>query len=166
VLKADIAISALLDRDYRCPEEITELVREARGTVPNFHVLEAKEIENYLLAPSAIARAINERLKERKSKIPAISVEVVQIMLSQLSDEMKSSVLSQLISNRMRYFDNRTSKDPATVAKEAISLLDKDWKSLSSKLMAVPGKQLLAGLNTKLQESYGISIKLRRSYGT
>jgi hypothetical protein len=158
VLKADIAISALLDRDYRCPEEIEELVRETRGTVPNFHILAGKEIENYLLVPSAIARAINERLKERKSKIPAVSTALVQAMIAGISDEMKSSVLSQHISNRMRHFDNRTSKDPATVAQEAISLLDGDWKDSARRLMVVPGKQLLANLNSKLQETYGVSI--------
>ena len=158
VLKADIAVSGLLDRDYRCAEEIDELIKETPSVVPNFHVLAGKEIENYLLVPEAMARAINERLKDKKSKIPAVSVDLVRLMLSQLSEELKSTVLSQRISNRMRYFHSRTSKDPATVAENAISLLDKEWKDLPSRLMIVPGKQLLSDLNSKLQQTYGVSV--------
>jgi hypothetical protein len=79
-------------------------------------------------------------------------------MLTELSEEMKSAVLSQRISHRMRYFHNRTSKDPATVAEEAIVHLDGEWKILPSRLMVIPGKQLLSDLNGKLQKTYGISI--------
>ena len=79
-------------------------------------------------------------------------------MLLRLADEMKSSVLSQWISNRMRFFDNRTSKDPATVAEEAITNLDKEWHSPRARLMVVPGKSLLSAFNTELQNKFGISI--------
>ena len=158
VLKAEIAISALLDRDYRSHEEILELVTEARKTVPHFHILAGKEIENYLLVSPAIESAIADRLKERASKKTTVSVKIVGQMLAAIADEMKSSVLSQYISNKMRYFHNRTSKDPATVAEEAISLLDQAWQDASSRLMVVPGKQMLAALNSQLQEEFGISI--------
>jgi predicted ATP-dependent endonuclease of OLD family len=36
VLRSEIAIAAVLDRDYRCAEEIGELIRDARTTVPHF----------------------------------------------------------------------------------------------------------------------------------
>lgn len=49
VLRAEIAIAGLLDRDYRSQEEIDEILRETRATVPHFHILDGKEIENYLL---------------------------------------------------------------------------------------------------------------------
>ena len=39
VLKSEIAIAAVLDRDYRCAEEIEEITRDARATVPHFHIL-------------------------------------------------------------------------------------------------------------------------------
>ena len=58
----------------------------------------------------------------------------------------------------MRFFDNRTSKDPATVAKEAIANLDKEWHTPRGRLMVVPGKAILSALNTKLQNKLGISI--------
>lgn len=157
VLKAEIAISALLDRDYRCKEEVDELVRETRGSVPSFHVLAGKEIENYLLVPSAIARVIADRQKDQKSPRTFAPAELEQ-MLDCVVQSMKSSVLSQHISNRMRYFDNRTSKDPATVASEAITYVDREWSEAPQRLLIVPGKQVLAALNTRLQQELGISI--------
>jgi hypothetical protein len=161
VLKADISIAAVLDRDYRSREEIDALVKGVRGTVPNFHILEGKELENYLLVPTAIARAIHERLKDRQcpeSELLKISHDWVMKMLTDLADEMKSDVLSQRISNRMRFFGNRTYKDPSTIATEAIATLDADWSDFNRRFMTLPGKQFLATLNGRLHRDLHISI--------
>ena len=158
VLKSEIAIAAILDRDYRCSEEIEELIRDARSTVPNFHILERKELENYLLVPAAIARAIADRLVDREGFDANPSIEDVENLIDDLTADLKSSVLSQVISNRMRYFTNRTSRDPATVASEAIAGLDRDWADLNRRMAVVPGKQLLAAINGSLQNNLGISI--------
>jgi hypothetical protein len=147
----------LLDRDFRCREEIDELLCEARKTVPCFHVLNGKEIENYLLAPSAIAKAVNERLRDRGSRKQMSSAQISEMLLA-ICKGMKSAVLSQHISNRMRFFGSWTAKDPATVAKEAILNFDKEWEDARACLMIAPGKQVLAALNAQLQESLGISI--------
>jgi energy-coupling factor transporter ATP-binding protein EcfA2 len=158
VLKSDISIAAILDRDYRCPEEIDEMSRDAREVVPRFHILARKELENYLLVPTAIARAIADRLKDRNKRDVKVTIENVEGMLDAIATEMKSDVLSQVISNRMRYFANRTSKDPATVASEAITKLDADWTTFSHRMTVIPGKQLLSTLNGRLQAKFGISI--------
>lgn len=158
VLKADISISAVLDRDYRCNEEIDELVSAVEKTISYFHVLKGKEIENYLLCPHAIARAVFDRLKERDDGKPNITPEYIAAVLEKLANDAKSDVLGQKISNRMRFFASRTGKDPATVAGEAISILDSDWNEAPNRLLAVPGKRILSGLNRYLQDTYQISI--------
>jgi AAA domain, putative AbiEii toxin, Type IV TA system len=156
VLRSDIAIAAILDRDYRCSEEIHELVRDARATVPHFHILGRKELENYLLVPEAIAATIADRLAERGAS--SMQIDQVVELIHQLSDELKSDVLAQSISNRMRYFGNRTSRDPAMIAGEAIARLDDNWTPLEQRMTVVPGKQLLALLNGQLQQNFGICI--------
>ncbi len=158
VLRSEISIASLLDRDYRCAEEVDELVRDARDTVPHFHVLRRKELENYLLVPGAIAVAITDRLGARGNCDAKVSSEDVKMMIDEITGAMKSSVLSQTISNRMRYFANRTARDPATVASEAITRLDNDWIDLERRVAVVPGKQLLSSLNTMIQQNLGISI--------
>jgi hypothetical protein len=157
VLKAEIAIAGLLDRDYRCQEEIDQLLQQTRSTVPNFNILAAKEIENYLLVPAALARAVNGRLKA-SNEVKKITEEAVKEILGRLAEEVKSVVLTQWISNRMRFFGNRTAKDASTVASEAIELLDKEWTHLSGRLRLVPGKVLLSNFNTVLQKELKVSI--------
>jgi ABC-type multidrug transport system ATPase subunit len=71
---------------------------------------------------------------------------------------LKSEVLSQHISNRMRYFSARSAKDPSTLASEAIANLDNDWANAKTKLMAIPGKRVLTSLNHQLQQKFNISI--------
>ena len=67
ILKAEISIAALLDRDFRCNEEISDILKDARLSVPRFHILSGKEIENFLLIPSAISKALEQKnLRSRK----------------------------------------------------------------------------------------------------
>jgi hypothetical protein len=105
-----------------------------------------------------MAVAIANCLTERNDMVAEVSVEYVEEQIEDLTAEMKSGVLSQVISNRMRYFANRTSRDPATIAGEAIAKLDAEWATLETRLTVVPGKQLLAALNGRLQQDLGISI--------
>jgi hypothetical protein len=156
VLRSEFAIAAILDRDFRCAEEIHELVQDARLTVPHFHILDRKELENYLLVPEAVTGAIADRLSGRGSL--EFSITDVEHLIDEASAEMKSDVLAQSIANRMRYFANRTARDPATVAGETIARLDADWTPLERRMSVIPGKQLLATLNGRLQQHFGISI--------
>lgn len=113
------------------------------------------------MVPTAIRRAICDRLKEREalgSEQVSTSLTEIQRMLDELADEMKSTILSQRIANRMRFFAGRTARDPSTIATEAIAALDEDWSSERRRLLAVPGKQFLAVFNKRLQLRFHVSI--------
>src|SRR5262249_37987498 len=58
ILNTDIKMAAVLDRDYRCTEEIKEFLDKIRQTAPLCFVWDRKELENYLFVPSAIIRAV------------------------------------------------------------------------------------------------------------
>ncbi len=103
ILKAHISIAAVLDRDFRCAEEISELLRDGRTSVPHFHILGSKEIENFLLVPSAMLRAIEQKLKERNST-STVTLHVVSEMLNGIIVGQKADLLGQYISNRVRFF--------------------------------------------------------------
>ena len=155
VLRANISIAALLDRDYRCDEEINELIQTIRQSVPNFFVLGSKEIENYLLNPAAMTKAACERARDRGINGPDEGY--VRSILEKCTDEIKSDVSGQIIANRMNFF-SRSAKDPATVASEATKLLDAHWTDLNLRLRIVPGKQILSSFNAQLQKQLKISI--------
>ena len=163
VLKAEVEIAALLDRDYRCNEEIEDLLDGVRKSLPHFHVLGAKEIENYLLCPHAISRAVQERLKDRDPAgvyrdADEGSLEHIEALLASCTEVMKSDVHGQLIAYRMRFYSGRSAKDPATVVAEAVRALDEDWCALDRRLQIVPGKQVLSSLNVELQRSLRVSV--------
>ena len=159
VLRADIAIAAVLDRDYRCEEEIRQIKNNVPTSIPNFFVLERKELENYLLDPHAITHAINARLATQQSRSrPDLTVADVEQILGAIADEAKSALLSQIAANRVRFFEGRTRNDASTVFNEAISYLDSRWTCLSDKLSVVGGKQFLSSLNNFLQHDLRVSI--------
>ena len=106
------------------------------------------------MVPTAIRRAICDRLKERE----ALGSEQVSTSLTVNWQMRKSTILSQRIANRMRFFAGRTARDPSTIATEAIAALDEDWSSERRRLLAVPGKQFLAVFNKRLQLRFHVSI--------
>lgn len=64
-LGTPLKIGAIYDRDYFCDEQIEE-VRSSLTSALNFAwILGRKEIENYLLVPSAIERAVTRALRSR-----------------------------------------------------------------------------------------------------
>jgi hypothetical protein len=157
ILKANISIAAVLDRDFRCTEEITELLRDGRASVPNFHILSSKEIENFLLVPSAISKALQIKLRERNSTAVVSASEVTEMLESILASQ-KSDLIGQYISNRVRFFTTRSARDPSTVVKEAIDQFERDWQEPTRRIAICSGKKAFATLNGQFQQRCGVSI--------
>lgn len=85
-LKKDVQISVLRDRDGLTSEWVSELVKYAEKKKVALHVLERYEIENYLLSPELIFRAIN-RFKDYSH---ITSVEAIESKLQKfLEDTIK-----------------------------------------------------------------------------
>ena len=63
ILKLDIGVYVLFDRDYRCNEEIERFSANLSVRDILCDVLDRKEIENYALAPEALVRTIHKRLR-------------------------------------------------------------------------------------------------------
>jgi hypothetical protein len=57
----------IFDRDYRSAEEVEELLVDLRRICSLAHIHKRKEIENYLLVPSAIERTLHARIREEVS---------------------------------------------------------------------------------------------------
>lgn len=160
VLKAEISIAGLLDRDYRCEEEIHDILAGIRATVSNFHILGAKEIENYMLVPHAIGKAIEARLRGRRDQFDlykSLGENPATKILNDVTEAMRGDVQSQIIGNRIRYLD-RSHKDITTIAKEAVDYFDEQWHDSSTRLRLVSGKATISALNSRLLSDFGVSI--------
>lgn len=52
----------------------------------------------------------------------------------------------------------RSTSDGATVGREAVKTFNKNWLTLETRLHLIPGKTVLAKLNSKLQAEHAISL--------
>ncbi len=152
-------IGALLDRDYRCSEHINEFCEKLKKQISLSHVLARKEIENYLLIPSALDLTIKARLKVRHSlgKIPAIPDFTIEDILTEVTEKFKEQVFGQMVSNEIVYFHSK-GLDTATIAAGSLKSFESKWKDLKQRLAIVPGKAVMSALNEYLQDKWGISI--------
>ena len=108
-LKFGLHVGAIFDRDYCCEEQIGEIELELARHLEFSHLHTRKEIENYLLVPAvlerALDRAIAERLRrtgERRDKYQAISE-----LLATITEPMRAAIQGQYIGKRVDFFDVR-----------------------------------------------------------
>jgi energy-coupling factor transporter ATP-binding protein EcfA2 len=134
----------LLDRDYRCQEEVDSIVHSFAQKGVRCHVWARKELENYLLIPKAIARAINER--EGKQVVASAEIEG---LLRACADEQRHHVEAQRQAEEFRW-RRPTGVSQATVnqkvLEEVAAAWDGEWAGLAG------GKRLLTNMRRRLQE--------------
>ena len=151
--------ACIFDRDFRTQKECEYVEKELQDTCAFFQVLERKEIENYLLVPSAIEKAARKRIEEkmRRGANQASFTCDIKGILDQYSKEKKSYVAGQYTAVREqfeRYVGSGVNK--ATISEEMFRYIDDAWNERCLEL--VPGKDALSHLNETLQEADGISV--------
>lgn len=158
-LGESLVLGAVFDRDFRCEEEIQHIRTELARSLKLIHFHRRKELENYLLLPEVLDRAIRKKAREKAKRqdwaipdIPAAS----EILL-QTTELLRADNQAQYIDNRNRFFAS-SSKHSATITKEAIGIFDANWSNINTRLEIVHGKDALAGLKYRLQEHYGIGL--------
>jgi hypothetical protein len=160
-LGTKISALVVLDGDYRCPEERKAIVEDCGTFSDAAIILTRKEIENFLLVPSALERAVKNRIADRskRSGKPSAFEGSMESLLEELTKGYKSRVTAQLISNRRRFQRANSPKtDDAVVTQQALQEMDDSWTHLATRLAVLPGKEFLSGINQKLQEKYQINI--------
>ena len=153
VLGEALKIAVLLDRDYRTDEEICIVKEKLTNEVELVHILELKENENYFLVPSAIEKAILNRLNKINS-----AIDIAQL-ISQVTEELKEDTKTQIVAHKAK-FNQKSAKDISTIIKEASIQFEKDWKEISFRFSKIGGKSFFSLLNQKLQETFKINITL------
>jgi len=153
--------AVILDRDFRSDEELAEIRAELNRNGFLAHIHSRKEIENYLLDPEPVRSAVDSRLREKARRAgkgiePSPDVEAI---LNECMDYFRHEVFAQQLA---RYSDfmkrNSGNLDPATVNARFSKEFERRWALPEERLAMVPGKEVLAHLNRKLQERYGIAV--------
>ena len=160
-LGVQILKAVIFDRDFRSDEEVEQQLRRLRAFASVAHIHECKEIENYVLVPRAIQRAIARRIQERATRTGSATQSCgdVEKTLFALTDIMKSRINAQFISKREKYFRKASPKlDPATITENSLEEFETIWHDLGGRLRIVPGKELIAALNRQLQDRYSVTV--------
>jgi energy-coupling factor transporter ATP-binding protein EcfA2 len=160
-LGARVLAAAVLDGDFRCAEERARIKQECETFCDFVAVLGRKEVENYLLVPEALDRAISRRTAERVSRLGGKAPAAVSIqgVLDDFVQGHKSYLVSQVLDNRRRYDRSVSpSRDDASAYQRVLDEIEKCWPDRDYRLSIVGGKQVLSDLNSHLQQKHRVSV--------
>jgi hypothetical protein len=143
-----IGVYCIFDSDYHTTLEQRDRHDQARERGINLHIWERKEIENYLLDSSVIARLIKQR-----SKTTAPTAAAVEEFLAHACEEEKDTVFDA-VATQLAHLDKPLGVGGAN--KAARKLLDPKWAQ--RKLSIVSGKALISRLSAWSHEHYGVAL--------
>ncbi len=153
----------ILDNDFRPVEARTELQSELEKHFDVVHIFSRKEIENYVLIPVVLQRAVETAIAEQRSRTNAplgATPEITSVLMS-ITEPRRSEVEGQYVARHAEYFKGvDPSQDYATIHRTTIDWFDEQWGDLNRRLRVFPGKLALRLLNQHLQSGYGISLSL------
>lgn len=154
---ATIHAAGVFDRDYRSPSEVEAVVADLKETLAVCFVLGRKELENYLLVPTAIQRAVDAALRKRQALGLQVTTPVVRDMLEDVTAEMADDIRNQFVATLI---DHPSRKGLATITKTRLAndAFDQAWASLEGRFGLCPGKRVLSELNRRLQRDAQLSL--------
>lgn len=134
---------------------------ELEKTVSLAWVHSRKEIENYLLVPGALERAVNGAVIDRARRLnespPAVGD--IRAILAAITDQYKNTVQAQYVGRRVEYARKAgTTKDDSTLVAEALVEFENRWIDLDERLLIVPGKDALTDLRQQIQDRYQVTL--------
>lgn len=135
----------ILDRDYHTESEIEERMAEAKRAGVNLHVWSRKEIENYLVDPSAIRRAMARRCKQPPT------VEEIWAQILEICEHLKLAVIDGVASEIQR---RDRSIDLVGANKRARANVGDRWTDPKKRVAIVSGKELLSRVSDWAQKNW------------
>ncbi len=162
-------IGAVFDRDYFPDQQVASVEAELAEGLKLSHIHQRKELENYLLVPEALERAIAAALKDKakREETPTREPPDIRELLTELTDSHRLNVLSQRVAREVEYGKvTNPSIHPTTLHSEAIQRFEDLWSTLEGRLIVSPGKTILQELRDRLSTDLGISLTTARIVST
>lgn len=161
---ADVRFAGVFDRDFRCDDEVNEFSLEFRE-LGEIEILARKEIENYLLVPSVLDRAIlrahgvRAALLETSLPVPVSA----ESMLDEITTALRWDIQPVAITRAVQYLRELRGRhdDEVTITRTVSKAFEARWADLGERLTLVPGKRVLRQLNQRLQAEYQIQLTPR-----
>lgn len=162
-LGTQLQIAAVFDHDYYCQQELDSIVAQLQKQLAFVHIHERKEMENYLLEPVVITRALQQALRERSRRRAEKQPEAMpaEEMIDQASADLKSEVIGHYAAEKHRFLRS-SGKDQATIISEVTDWVEDHWHDIPDRMQIVPGKLVLRRLRTTVQDRYGVTLTSTR----
>jgi energy-coupling factor transporter ATP-binding protein EcfA2 len=160
-LGGKILAASIMDRDYRCDGERQSIGKQCEAFCDHVTIHRCKEIENFLLVPTAMDRAAARRVLDQAKRTGSNKAYSgnAGALLDDFSFERKSYVSAQCVGSRIRFErTNSPALNQATVTEEALNELEAVWNDRHKRLQFVPGKEAVGRFNQYLQAEYGVSV--------
>lgn len=161
LLKSPLVVAAIFDSDYWCEEEVRAIEESLSVHLFFGWIHRRKEIENYLLVPIVLQRAVDNAIADRvrRGGLAKTSKVSVSEILEAVTSQMRAKLLGQYLAKRQKYMREHGSKsDDSTINQKTIELFDAKWSSLPSRMEIVPGKIVLAEVRSILQDKLGVTV--------
>ena len=161
ILGSNILAAAILDRDYRTDEECEGIEDKCKEFCEYVKILDRKEIENFVLVPSAIdraaARSVSDQVR-RTGREKEYSSEA-EAILNRFAMDRKNLVQAQFLSNHRKFARAATPKaDDAQIDAKSLKKFEELWSQEAERYKLIPGKEAVSAVNVHLQEKYGVSV--------
>jgi energy-coupling factor transporter ATP-binding protein EcfA2 len=161
ILGGPFSMASMIDRDFRCDEEVQNVRAQLEEEIDLAIVLGRKEIENYLISPSAIQRAINYELKRRNKAavVGGCGSDTVESKLLEITEPEANDLRAQYSASRTEYLQSAGDKKAsATIIKEAGEWFDQKWATVDGRIQICRGKEVLSKVREWAQSDFGITL--------
>jgi hypothetical protein len=156
-----VVTGVIFDRDYRSEEECSKEVSllEKHSVFARIHG--RKELENFLLLPKPLQRAIEHRIIERNKRTGSNEAfnEDVEELLGRLTDPLRYKVEAKYLARRRPFEKSKTpGYEDSSIDEKLMIEFNERWMDAEQRRLLVPGKETLANLNGYLQEKYSVTV--------
>jgi AAA domain, putative AbiEii toxin, Type IV TA system len=143
----------VLDRDYFPDDEVAERQTEAEAWGVDLHVWKRKELENYLLSPSAISRYISTNID---GGVEPPDPDEVAAQIDRIVTSMKETPIADCMAEECLARNRRGGLQTAT--RKARERVSRCWASVEGRWALAPGKKVISQLSDWAQKAYGVSF--------
>ena len=151
-VQPDFKLYFIFDRDYHTADEIDKRKREAQSRRIRMHIWARKEIENYVICESAIARFICSKRNDLDKS--SVTHEVGEL-IENIFNELKASIAYAMADASHRI---EKQKEYSTLHIKALSDVENNWKSKRDRLSLAPGKEVMKRVSDQCKKRYNVSF--------
>jgi energy-coupling factor transporter ATP-binding protein EcfA2 len=147
----DVSKYCVFDRDYHTAEQIRSRLEEADKKGIRLKIWNKKELENYLLVPSAISRLLGKLGRGRKNYPDEVAT---RSKLEEIAENLKDTVIGGIADEIPR----ATGMSASTAYNVARTKVAETWNTFNGKMTLISGKEALTALNRWCQDNFKISF--------